>query len=335
MITQFGLRHIGLMRELQGNSVLLDPKSALLEAPFTPLQTALRGHVLKSSGTFTYVLHAADDATTWRGFVQAQACKAGPAWKIACMAPGLDSSEDAATIWYRLLLHVCIAAGERHLQRLFVCLPQDSPAEEVFRQASFAVYCHERIFECIAGSAHGRPSNRVRPVQPQDHLDVQRLYHRATPRLVANAEQPGDACHRPASFEMPMLGSQQGYVLYGQNGELAGYSQVATGPRGSWLRLVVHPDRRDSIAEMLDHALAILGDGPSRPLYCTIREYEGGIQAPLEERGFAFASACSLMVKHTTVHVREAHRKLVPALEKRAGVAPTVSHSESGAVGNG
>jgi hypothetical protein len=111
---------------------------------------------------------------------------------------------------------------------------------------------------------------------------------------------------------------------------------------------------RDGTAEMLDHALAVLsagtpprsaaaprvlggvdGDGLSQPLYCTVREYEGGIQALLEERRFAFVGACSLVVKHTTVHVREPHRKLVPALEKRAGVAPTVSHSESGVAGNG
>jgi hypothetical protein len=335
VITPFGLRHIGLMRELQSTSVLLDPKSALLETPPTPLRTALRGYVLKSSGTFTYVLHAPDDAATWRGFVQAQACKSGPAWKIARMAPALDSSEDAATIWYRLLLHVCIAAGERHLQRLFVRLPQDSPAEEVFKQASFALYCHERVFECTENIARGELSDRMRPVRPEDQRDVQRLYQRVTPRPVAHAEQPGDTRNGSSSLEMPAPGSLQGYVLYGQNGEIAGYLQVATGPRGSWLRLVAQPDRRDGVAEMLDHALAVLGDGPCRPLYCTVREYEGGIQALLEERGFAFVDACSLMVKHTTVHVREAHRKLVPALEKRAGVAPTVSHSESGAVGNG
>lgn len=335
MITPFGLRHIGLLRELQSTSVFLDPKSALLEAPSRPLQAALRGYVLKSSGTFTYVLQAPDDAATWRGFVQAQACRSGPAWKIACMAPALDSSEDAATIWYRMLLHVCIAAGERHLQRLYVCLPQDSPAEEVFRQASFAVYCHERVFECANHIARGKPSDRMRPVQPEDHSDVQRLYHSATPRPVAQAEQSSDARNGSAFWEMPVAGSQHGYGLYGQNGEMAGYLQVAAGPKGSWLRLVVHPDRLDGAAEMLDHALDTLGDAPSRPLYCSVREYEGGIQALLEERGFTFVGACSLMIKHTTVHVREVHHKLVPALEKRAGVAPTVSHSESRVAGNG
>lgn len=345
MITPFGLRHIALLRELQGSCVLLDPKSALLEAPSAPLQAALRGYVLRNSGVFTYVLHAPDDAATWCGFVQAQALKSGLAWKIASMAPALDSSEDAATIWYRLLLHLCIAGGERHVQRLFACLPPDSPAEEVFRQASFAVYCHERLFERTDNTVKGRQSARMRPVQPEDHWHMQRLYHGATPRLVVQAEELSDARNGFPQFEMPALDSQQGYVLYGQNGEMAGYLQVAAGPQGHWLRVTVHPDMRDVTAEMLDHALAVLGtgtpprvlggDAPSRPLYCTVREYEGGTQALLEERGFALVGSCSLVAKHTAVHVREPHRKLVPALEKRAGVAPTVSHSESGGVGNG
>jgi hypothetical protein len=335
VITPFGLRHIGLLRELQGGSVLLDPKSALLEAPSTPLQAALRGYVLRNSGIFTYVLHAPDDAATWCGFVQAHAFKSGLAWKIACMAPALDSSEDAATIWYRLLLHLCIAGGERHVQRLFACLPQDGPAEEVFRQASFAVYCHEQVFECTDNTVKGKPSGRMRAVQPEDNWHVQRLCHRATPRPVVQVEELSDARKECPQFEMPALDSQQGYVLYGQNGEMAGYLQVAAGPQGSWLRLTVHPDVRDATAEMLDHALAVLSDAPSRPLYCTVREYEGDIQALLEERRFVSVGACSLVAKHTTVHVREPHRKLVPALEKRAGVAHTVSHSESGVVGGG
>ena len=356
MITPFGLRHIGLLRQLQGTSVLLDPKSALLELPSTPLRAALRGYVLPSSGIFTYILHAPDTAATWRGFVQARVFRSGLAWKITCMAPALDSSEDAATIWYRLLLHLCIAGGERHVQRLFACLPQDSPTEEVFRQAGFAVYSHERLFEHTNNAAQGRQSVRMRPVRPEDHWHVQKLYHRATPRPVAQFEKLSDARDGSAHFEIPGLDSPQGYVLSGQNGEVAGYVHLAAGPQAAWLRLTVHPDTPDVAAEMLDHALAVLsagtpplglrppgrtaprgvgGNAPPRPLYCSVREYEGGIQALLEERGFAFVGACSLVAKHTTVHVREPHRKLVPALEKRAGVAPTVSHSESGVAGNG
>jgi len=66
----------------------------------------------------------------------------------------------------------------------------------------------------------------------------------------------------------------------------------------------------------------------ARPLCCTVREYEAGVQAALEERGFTLTDIYSLLVKHTTVRVREPRRKLVPALEKRAEMTPTISHSE-------
>lgn len=335
MITPFGLRHFGLLRGLQSTSVLLDPKSILLEAPYAPLQAALRGYFLRNSGVITYVLHAPNAEATWRGFVQAQAFKSRLAWRIFCLAPALDSSEDAATVWYRLLLHACIAAGERHVQRLFASLQQHSPAEEVFRQASFAVYCHEQLFRRADSTPSGRQSARIRPVHPRDRWDLQQLYHRATPRVVAQAELPSGAGNSSLPFEVPGLDSEQGYVLDGRNGEIAGYLQVAIGSRGSWLRLMVHPDMRDGSAELLDHGLAVLSGELSRPLYCAVREYQGSLQPLLEERGFVCVSACSLVVKHTTVHVREPYRKLVPALEKRAGVAPTVSRSESGVVGNG
>lgn len=330
MITPFGLRHVLLMRELQSTSVALDLKSALLE-PETPLHAALRGYFLKSgSGVFTYVLRTTDCVTNLHGFAQARARKSGLMWNVVCMAPDLDSSEDAATIWYRLLLHLCIAAGERRVQRLSVRLPEDSPAEEVFRQASFAVYCHERVFwrssaEAIVGSL----SPRMQPVRPENRLDVQRLFHKVTPRLVLQAEELSDSRCDSQPLQVPFSDAVQGHVLYDRRGETLGYLHILLSPRGSWLRLMVHPDAYDSAAEMLDHALAVLGNHLSQPLYCAVRGYEGGVQAALEDRGFTLANTHSLLVKHTTVRVRKPLRKLVPALEKRAEAAPTVSRSET------
>jgi gentisate 1,2-dioxygenase len=60
-----------------------------------------------------------------------------------------------------------------------------------------------------------------------------------------------------------------------------------------------------------------------------VRQYQSSIQTVVEDKGFELASAHSLWVKHTTLRVREPKRKLVPALEKRAEVAPTISRSEA------
>jgi hypothetical protein len=79
----------------------------------------------------------------------------------------------------------------------------------------------------------------------------------------------------------------------------------------------------------LEHALALLENHP-QPIYCAVREYEVGLQAALEDQGFAAVDAYSLLVKHTTVRVRQPLRKLVPALKKGAEIAPTVSRSEVG-----
>jgi hypothetical protein len=57
-----------------------------------------------------------------------------------------------------------------------------------------------------------------------------------------------------------------------------------------------------------------------------VREYEGGLRAPLQDWGFEPFGSQAILVKYTTVRIKEPARTLVPALDKRAEVAtPTVS----------
>ena len=341
MITSFGLRHVWLVRQLQGGGSALDCPLCLLEDPATPLRQALRGYFLKpTAGISTYVLQATDQTPALRGFVQARARrpalpwperKCGLAWDVSHIAPVLDDSEDTATVWYRLLLHLCIAAGEQRVQRLFARLSEESAADDVFRQAGFAPYCRERIFERPSGTAGGKLSPSVLPVQGDDQWVLQKLWARITPRLVFHAEECNDLHGHARTFETALSDVEQGYVLRSAKGETSGYVYLLQRPRGVWIRLMAQPEARDGPAEMLDHALAVLGDSP-RPLYCPVRDYEGGVQSALEARGFRQLADHSLLVKHTTVQVKESRRKLAHALEKRAEVAPTVSRSQEALV---
>ena len=329
MITPFGLRHVELVRELEAGCIYLDPGSLLAEPPATPLRTALQGYFLKSSGAFTYVLRAVDRGVLWRGFAQAQAMQTNLAWKVACLAPDLEASADAATIWYRLLLHICIAAGERHVQRLYACVRRDDPAEEVLRQASFSLYCHDRVFTLVPGMSVQRvTSQRVRPARPEDAWGVQRLRFRTTPRPVQQAEELNGTHGERQPFDITCVDGHDRFVLSGQGDELRGFLSVSTIARGFWIGVLIHPDERDGATELLSHALSVLRNATSKPVYCAVREYQSGVLAALEHCGFTSVADRSLLVKHTTVQVREAQRKLVPAIEKRAGVVPMVSHSE-------
>jgi hypothetical protein len=334
VITPFGLRHVGLVRELQGACTELDLKSGL-EKSASPLRGALRGYFLGArAGVYTYILRTSDHAQGQSGFVQARAQhplvplveRSMPAWKVVTMAPLLDESEDAATVWYRLLLHLCIAAGERGVPRLFACLPECSAAEDVFRQATFVVYCHQQVYWRANGQGLGQPSERVRQATLDDSLDVRWLWHRVTPRTVQQAEERENSRAGGVSTEVPASDAERHFVLRGNRDQLQGCLCMLVRPRGVWLRLIVDADAGDT-AQVLDHGLAAVEDR-SRPIYCAVRDYEGGTRALLKDRGFTPGDRYSLLVKHTTVRVREPLRKLVPALEKGAEVTPSVSRSE-------
>jgi len=338
VITPFGLRHVLLLRKLQNAYTLLD-QQAVLQEPVTPLQAALRGYLVTSGqDTFTYVLQSRGYGMRGSGFVQAKARGAGWAWSVASLGPELESSEDAATAWYRLLLHLCIAAGERGVQRLFACVPADGLAEEVFRQASFSVYTHEQVFvrsgrigQDMALSS-GVPSETLdkgpRLVQAENLWGVERLTRQITPRLVWQVEEPGEPRMDSRSESKPFYGAEQLYVLYGPDSEPLGHVSCRLGPRGSWVRILLHPGAQRFAPDVIDQALTIADDSPARPVYLAVREYQGGLQALLEERDLATLGHYSLLVKQTTVRVRAPVRKLSHVLEKRAEVAPTVSQSK-------
>jgi len=335
VIAPFGLRHIQLLRQLQGACAQLDPNGAL-EEPASALRLALRGYFLgPRTGVQTYILRSSDHAQSQCGFAQTRAqapqiplVKTSlPAWRVVAMAPLLDASEDAATIWYRLLLHLCIAAGERGVTRLFACLPERSAAEDVFRQATFVTYSHQQTYWRENSEGLGHPSSAARQAVAEDALNVLRLWHKVTPRTVQQAEEPGNSRAATGSSEVATTNAERHYVLYSTTQQLQGLLSVSTGPRGVRLRLIVDSDARGAAARVLDHGLAAIEDH-SRPVFCTVREYQGGLRALLEDRGFAPGETCSLLVKHTTVRVREPLRKLVPALEQGVEVTPSVSHSE-------
>jgi len=337
LIKPFGLRQIGLMYHLQRSSCSLDVQTNLLEEPWTPLHQALRGYILKpTAGVCTYVMHTSEHQRALQGFVQARTRQAGLPWMgrrcsaavdIVRIAPDLDFSEDAGTVWYRLLLHLCVAAGEAGTQRLFARLPEDTLAEDVFRQAGFAVYCRERVFGWSGRPYPTHPASPVRSVTAEDQWEIQKLWRSLTPARVLSAEEPNGQPASPPAIDVHFSESEQGYVLRREEGDVAGFVHMLRRPRGIWLRLLVSPEARHAADALLDHVLITLGEQGNRPIYCAVRDYEDNIESPLQQRGFEHVSSHSLWVKQTAVQVKENRPRLVHAVGKRAEVAPTISHS--------
>ncbi len=329
-IVPFSLSHLLLIRELGQVCVSLCPSRAWTR-PCSLLWRALMSFwAFDDEQTFTFVL---DDAhrggKRLRGVVQAIQPAARPEMTIHYLAPHLAASEEAGVVWRRLLNHVAAFAGEKGIHRVFSCAPEGSAELEAMLGAGFSVYTREDIFR-LPPDAHPQttPPVGIRPEQDTDAWAIKQLYRAVAPHLVQQAEAiDQDLGEGWRGRRLASRADGEGFVLTDDEG-IAGYGHLASGRAGHWLTIQVHPRVLDRVDELLDYGLALLNYYPTRPVYCEVREYQGGVRVPLEKRGFQYLATYCCLVRHTTVRIQEVVRSLVPALEKQAK-APTTSVSSS------
>ena len=326
MIRPFALRDLYLVGQPKEH-VVLCPIEALTR-PQVPLWADLTSLLpLSEEQSLTLVLNEQrGQGKQCQGFIQAKQSLAHKTVYIQRLMPALNADQDAAAIWTRLLNHIITAAAQSGMQRVFSCVAEGSPEMAALTGAGMNQYTREDIFR-LAPDTHPQVAAPpgIRPEQSADQWNLGQLYRQVTPRLVQQAESPaeeltGDRLSGPLGW-----GQGEGFCLEDRHG-IAGYGYLRSGRIGHWLSILVHPRAAERAGDLLDYGLALLNYYPSYPVYCGVREYQGGVRVPLAQRGFAlFASQC-LLVRHTLARVKEAARGLVPALEKRVE-APTTTVS--------
>ena len=335
MITPFTLHYTILVAQLQKKYVSLCPVDALTR-PRAPLFAALGSlFALDDTRSLTFVLdEQRRDGQRLQGFIQIDHPAARPEAYIKHLAPRLDTEDESykeiRTIWSRLLSHAVSASGERGRQRVFACAPEGQGILGALLSAGFMVYTHEEIFG-LAPDTHPQAvaQKDIRPEQSVDAWPISQLYRQVTPHLVQQAEiLTGSRDHR-AGFGPIAWEQGEGFVSQEQ-GIITGYGHLMPGRTGHWLSILIQPQRYGHVDKLLDYGLALLNYYPPRPVYCSVREYQGGLRAPLIERGFKPISLQCRLVKHTTAWAKEPARNLVPALEQRAKApTPTASQTEN------
>ncbi len=325
VIMPFTLRDLGLLKQLAGSSVSLNPAEALTH-PQSPLWVALSSLLpFDDTRSYTFVLdETRNDGRRRVGFVQLVQPPTRPELHVCTLAPRFDAADDAATIWNRLLNHAYAVACERGLQRIFACAPEDSQELEALVGTGFNSYTREEIYR-LEPDTHPQAvaPGGIRPERSDDLWEIEQLYKSVTPHLVRQAEAlQGQLPERTCAMSW---GEGEGFVLPDRTG-IAGYGHLLTGRAGHWLTVLLHPRAGDRAGDLLDYSLALLNYYPPRPVYCAVREYQGWLRAALLDRGFALQGVQCRLVRHATVRVIEPVRGLVPAIEKRAQ-APTTTVS--------
>lgn len=319
------LRDVPLLTRLQRQGVSLGAEQALVRqrSPlWSALLTPLPWH---GTGVATYVLRGGAGRQTAYGVAQMQKRPERPEADLLFLAPTLDAHEGADDIWCRLLSHCGYEAGQFGLQRLFATLPDDAEMLEVFRQAGFCLYAKEEVFclEQAGGREEWPEQGLVRPLRGTEQWMVQRLALTYTPRPVQQAEgmMNGDV---PLARE-PEAGLT--FVLDHGAG-VVGAVQVEVGTLGYWLRLYGNPHAVGDMRALLMGSLKALAAHPPRPVYCGVRDYQGGVRALLLDLGFRPFATWNRLVRYTVAWAKEPVLKAAPALER--GVEPTMSVGHAG-----
>jgi hypothetical protein len=327
VISLFALRDLRLLAQMSKEHVSLCPIETLTR-PQLPVWAALASLLPFDNGqSLTLVLHEQRGEDKQQlGFLQARQPPDQPTMYIQRLTPPLDKDEDAQVAWTRMINTAVTAAGERGIQRIFCCAGEGSPESAVLSAAGFSVYAREDIYRlAVASRPQFTAPQGIRPEQSIDRIEIHRLYSAITPHLVQLAEFPTGVtgAYWPCG---PMDRSQgEGFVLEDRDG-IAGYGYLMSGRIGHWLHILVDSHAYDRASDLLDYGLALLNYYPPLPIYCGVREYQGGVRVPLQDRGFqAFSTQC-LLVRHTMARVKNPARGLVPALEKRVE-APTTTVS--------
>jgi len=331
MASIFTPRDLFLVNRLQQRGIAFNLEESLTQS-YSPLRAALAAYFTAGElGSLTYVVsgHTADGQL--EGFIQLRERRSRPEADVLFIAPALDDDVDPG-VWHHLLAYACRQAGERSAERLFARLPEGGREVGLFSQLGFNVYTREDVF-CLSYDRQSKIELRhdvaIRPCRSEDTIALQQLYTAVASRLVQQAENVAGQYRLGPPDVWPAMLARQGYVLH-KNGEIVGCLAVRSRRIGHWLYVLLHPQAYDHAGDLVAHGLALLRDAPPGPVYCGVREYQGGLRAVLEDLGFALFVSRALMVKHTTVRITDPVRTLVPTLDKRAEVTTRTVSSVNG-----
>lgn len=289
----------------------------LLVQPHRPLWFSLRC-LLQGTGRDRLMMVYRD--RTASALVQSQGRKNRPEHDILYLsAHASDTSSTALSsdydLWYRLLERLCIKAGHNAIQRLYVSIWKDQlELREIYRQLGFQAYTHQYVLQ-LSGPDwdQGTTISRMRAQSRRDAWAVHKLYGLVTPHLVQQAE-----VRTPRAWMLPLTQRWQPYRrsawVFGSESDLHAYLHISSGPSAHSLTLLIHPDARDTVADVVRFGLAQLID--NRPVYLLLREYHQELLAPVENLGFQVVGETALLVKHTVVPVRRS--VLLPVFETQA-----------------
>lgn len=328
MIRPFQFGDFLLIHSLRGQTTKLNASLALSQ-PYSVLGAAFTSIVpWNDAKVVTYVLQQRQHDLARNGFLQAQKRPGRPEADILLLAPALDATQGHPAIWEKLLSHYSDVATKQQIARVYADVPDQPLLINTFMHVGFRVYTRQTIWRLPAHATEActkQAAAAIRPQQPQDAWDLQRLYAQVTPAPVQQAEGlHADAELIPSILDWWQPFAHSSYVLE-EAGTVRGCIRIGYGIQGIWLQIW-----QNSLAVSTDHLQQLLGFALTEirqrrmlrlPVYVGVRDYQGGVGSVLADYGFAPFLDRAKMVKHLVQWVKQVAPVFMPVLEARPEIA--------------
>ena len=292
----FSIRDIGTLNRYRKHGLFLDSIPSLTWGHTLVPARAICSPLSAAAGIFTSIYRSEDDDS--QPLIGQVVHTAGtPYAHFTFLAPDTAiDSPDLRPLLEDLTKHV----GSRGAQSVIAEVDESTTIFEALRKAGFSIYARQSIWRFPRIEARENDSPTWRRITDQDEFASRTLYNELVPALVQQVE--------PAPRHR-----QRGQVNF-QNDNLRGYASVATGPSGIWTQPFIHPET-DRTDIHLGDLLRTLGPREARPVYVSVRSYQGWLEQVLADLGGEEGPRQAVMVKRTAQPQKAAESYKLPAVE--------------------
>ncbi len=216
---------------------------------------------------FCQVTHQADEKSAHFTFLIAQ---------------NLADEQGLPALWDTL----CSQSGEMGAVNVLVELEESSRLFDSLRKAGFTPYGWEAAWRLPRGGDSSRATDKFWKIaQPGDESAIRVLYQSLVPPIVQAAEGLTNG------------GSRR--LVYRKEQELLAYVECANGPKGIYLKPLIHPAATELQPLLTDLAAQFAELG--QPVYLQVRSYQAWLLDALQNLGAESSDHFTLLVKHLAI----------------------------------
>ncbi|MEK6255806.1 MAG: hypothetical protein N2C13_00635 [Chloroflexota bacterium] len=292
----FSWRDVSTLHRYRKHGLFLDSIPSLTwghtlvptRAIFSPLSAA--------AGIFTSVYSGGSEGT--QPMIGQVVHTAGTAYAhFTFLAP--DTAIDSPDL-QPLLEDLTKRVGGRGAQSVIAEVDETTTTFEALRKAGFSIYARQSIWRFTQIATRQHETTTWRRITDVDQFAARTLYYELVPALVKQVE--------PAPRHR-----SRGQVNF-TNGKLHGYASVASGPNGIWTQPFIHPESERTDIHLGD-LLRGLRPRAARPVYVSVRSYQGWLEQILRDLGGEEGPRQAVMVKRTAHAQKAAETYKLPAVE--------------------